>query len=141
MRGETRSKQNRRLAKALHKTARSKPRPRPVIAAALDHIPAAPRESSGVSNYLLVRDSGNETVAVYPGQTIPVFALREPIRVPEHVHSSQQASIVGREWGGNRRSSGQGWLYYIKFVEGGQWWEASEAEMVRWQGNGKAVQA
>jgi hypothetical protein len=74
-----------------------------------------------------------EFVNVYPGQSIPAFIIGQPIRVPVKVHDSGRATIVGREWGPNRRGGGQAWLYYVKFPEGGSWWEATEGEVEKWQ--------
>jgi hypothetical protein len=60
------------------------------------------------------------------------------IHVPFHIHPSKQAAIVGAEYIA-RHQGNPGWLYFVRFIDGGTHWRASEAEIVKWQeeGNGE----
>jgi len=57
-----------------------------------------------------------------------------PIRVPLAVHPCGHAVIVGSEYRDVHQGE-PGWIYYIRFTDGigGEWWKATEAEVVKWQ--------
>jgi hypothetical protein len=65
---------------------------------------------------------------------LPRFQHRQAIRVPPEVHDDQKAEIVGHEWGPDKGygKRGPGWIYYIKFPDGGEWWIATEQELIEW---------
>lgn len=65
-----------------------------------------------------------------------LFELRNQVKVPAEVHDSCNAEVVGYEWGPDNvrgRKSGPSWIYHLKFEDGGEWWLATEEELIRWQ--------
>lgn len=62
------------------------------------------------------------------------FQLNQIINVPERIHDSGKAEIWGYEWGpDNWRLKGYGWVYYVRFEEGGGQFLATEEEITKWQ--------
>lgn len=84
----------------------------------------------------VMRQCSDAEAAKSDDRTPARFDCWQVVPVPAEVNESRKAKIVGMEWGPDnlflRGCRADGWVYWVRFVDGGKWFLVSEAELEAW---------